>query len=63
MGYSKKLYNVLGGVTHNIISWEPYFYQSHFSQTLQKQFAVFVYFSQESFVTFYQISGCVFYQS
>ena len=54
MGYSKKLYNVLGGVTSIIIACTPIFDYSQNSQILQKCICVFVYFSQNQFVQYYQ---------
>ena len=56
MGYSKKLYNVLGGVTSIIIACTTIFDYSQNSQILQKRASVFVYFSQKQFVQYYQIS-------
>ena len=46
MGYSKKLYNVLGGVTSIIISNPPHFVHTQNSQISQIQHSIFVYFSQ-----------------
>ena len=54
MGYSKKLYNVLGGVTSIIIACTITFDYSQNSQILQKCICVFVYFSQNQFVQYYQ---------
>ena len=54
MGYSKKLYNVLGGVTSSIIASPIVFAYSQNTQTLQKVIAVFVNISQKSFVNYYQ---------
>ena len=45
MGYSKKLYNVLG-VTLIIIALPPLYSNNQDTQTLQKQVYVFVYFAQ-----------------
>ena len=45
MGYSKKLYNVLG-VTHIILSPAALFDYSQNSQILQKRFVFFVSFAQ-----------------
>ena len=55
MGYSKKLYNVLGGVTSIIIACTTNFDYSQNSQILQKCIFVFVDFSQKQFVQYYQI--------
>ena len=55
MGYSKKLYNVLGGVTSIIIACTTIFDYSQNSQILQKCILIFVYFSQNRFVQYYQI--------
>ena len=46
MGYSKKLYNVLGGVTSIIISNPPHFVHTQNSQISQIRYFIFVYFSQ-----------------
>ena len=46
MGYSKKLYNVLGGVTSIIISNPPHFVHTQNSQISQIHHSIFVYFSQ-----------------
>ena len=53
MGYSKKLYNVLGGVTSIIIACTTIFDYSQNSQILQKCMFVFVNFSQKQFVQYY----------
>ena len=45
MGYSKKLYNVLG-VTPIIIALPPLYSNNQDTQTLQKRERVFMYFSQ-----------------
>ena len=54
MGYSKKLYNVLGGVTSIIIACTTIFDYSQNSQISQNCMFVFVYFSQNQFVQYYQ---------
>ena len=46
MGYSKKLYNVLGGVTSSIIAYAPFCVNTHDSQILQFATLVFVHFHQ-----------------
>ena len=60
MGYSKKLYNVLGGVTSIIIACPPNFCQSQISQILQNSWFDFINFAQQSIVTNYQINSNVF---
>ena len=54
MGYSKKLYNVLGGVTSIIIASPTIFDYSQNSQILQIRTPFFVYFSQMRLVKIYQ---------
>ncbi len=46
MGYSKKLYNVLGGVTSSIIPFVSPFAYPQTSQILQIHHTVFVHFYQ-----------------
>lgn len=46
MGYSKKLYNVLGGVTSIIIANPPHFVHTQNSQISQIHYVIFVYFIQ-----------------
>lgn len=46
MGYSKKLYNVLGGVTSIIISLVTLFDYSQNPQNSQNDISIFVNFSQ-----------------
>jgi len=50
MGYSKKLYNVLGGVTSIIISLVTLFDYSQNPQNSQIIMCVFVYYAQIFFV-------------
>ena len=54
MGYSKKLYNVLGGVTHIIIPRVTPFAYPQKSQILQFVHAVFVHYYQIILVNIYQ---------
>ncbi len=54
MGYSKKLYNVLGGVTSIIIASLTIFDYSQNSQILQIRTPFFVYFLQMRLVKIYQ---------
>ncbi len=49
MGYSKKLYNVLGGVTSSIIAYATFCVNTHDSQILQFQSLIFVHFAQSLF--------------
>ena len=54
MGYSKKLYNVLGGVTHIIIPWMTPLAYPQKSQSLQFDDVVFVHYYQMHLVNIYQ---------
>ncbi len=46
MGYSKKLYNVLGGVTSSIIAYPLFCVNTNDSQILQIYQFIFVHFHQ-----------------
>ena len=54
MGYSKKLYNVLGGVTSNIISLVTLFDYSHNPQNSQNDILIFVDYTQFLSIKFSQ---------